>query len=255
MARRSLPLASPVGPAQVATASHQAFAAAFANDKSREQVVSAAEDASAWLSELTEQVAERIPLQQPIACSSGCAYCCHLKVLVTAPEAIRVVAYLRATLDPASFETLRAKVRETDSRTHAMTTDERAVAKIPCPLLDDGKCVAYEARPLACRSANSYDKDSCRRGFEHPELNVNIPSYQPETQIAGAIRSGISNGAGQNGLDGFLLELIAAVRVALDDPSVADTWGRGQPVFASAHDAEFAEHMRRLIEKMRANRP
>jgi hypothetical protein len=154
-------------------------------------------------------------------------------------------------LTPEQLATVRAKVIDADTHTRGMTSGQRAIEKLACPLLSEGRCVAYEARPLACRGANSYDAEACRRGYENPTEDAVIPTYDPAAQTADAVRSGISNGAGQNRLDGTLLELIAALKIALETPNAGKDWSRGKPVFVPAHDLEMQEIIRRAREGLR----
>ena len=56
-----------------------------------------ADDAFALYEEALRQVEARIPPSK-LACRDGCAYCCHLKVIVTPAEALRLGRVLRAKL-------------------------------------------------------------------------------------------------------------------------------------------------------------
>src|SRR5262249_34887036 len=105
-------------------------------------------------------------------------------------------------------------------------------------LLEEGRCIAYDARPLACRGVNSYDAAACERTFDHPDQDLAVPAYPPQAQIAGAIRAGIALGSTKNTLDGRLLELNPALRIALDDATLGDVWTKGKKCFSAARDRE-----------------
>lgn len=240
MTRRRLPLVSPFGPPAVVDAVQRTTVEALAASRTAEAAIALAVDATSWAEEATRAVKERIPPSREQACAAGCAYCCHVKVLVTAPEALAVAALLRDKLSPAELDRVRARVVATNRKTRGMSTELRARAKIPCPLLEDSRCLAYEARPVACWGANSFDAAACAQGFEHPEQDVGIPIYKPQGQIADAVRSGLANGLGESGLDAQLLELDAALAIALGQPAAGREWARGRPTFAPAHDREFA---------------
>jgi hypothetical protein len=242
MARRSLPIVGNVNPRSVREASARTLTRDLRRPFPRARAIEAAADAAVWSEELTSAVAELVPPDEPIACKAGCAYCCNLKVIVTAPEAIQIVDWLRARLDEGALAALRARVVATDDKTHGMTVEQRLKARIPCPLLAEDLCLVHEVRPLACRGGNSYDADVCRQTIDDPESAVEFRFYRPQVAINEALRAGMSTAATANQLDGTLLELIAALRMLLARPKLADEWGAGRrDALAGARDAEFAK--------------
>lgn len=244
MPRRALPIAQKFGPNDVVRAATEA-AAAMLSERSTAAALDAGDSTGAWVDDLVEAVAKRLPPQRPCACEPGCAYCCHLKVLVTAPEALALAAHLRATLDDAALASVRARVAASDARTHGLDTDARTAQREPCPLLEGGRCVGYAARPAACRGANSADVGACEQNFGGED--VPVPVYKAQLQIAEAVRIGVANGAMMCGLDGRPLELVAALRVALEDAAALEAWTRGEPVFEPALDAEADAAIRAML--------
>lgn len=240
---RRLPLAPTFGPPDVVRAASATVASLLSSTPGLVSAMDAAANAAAWAEELTARVAARIRPTRPIACAEGCAYCCHLKVLTTAPEAIRIAEYLRKSLAPDALAAVRDRVAKTDAVTRGMSMEERARARVPCPLLENGRCAAYPVRPLACRGANSYDAAACERGFHEPDAAPPLPFYKPQHQVMEALLAGVSNGAGANGLDGTPLELVAGLRIALESRGAATTWARGGPSFVPAHDRELVATM------------
>jgi putative zinc- or iron-chelating protein len=237
MATRRLPLAPRFGPNDVFAAVHGTAVQALMEGPPLEAAINLARDAGHWADDAVARVVERVPRGRALACSEGCSFCCHLKVLVAPQEALALAAHLRARDD---LDRVRGRVADTDARSRGMSHEERAHAKLPCPLLEDGRCVAYEARPLACRGAHSYDVDACRAAFDRPDVDSAIPFYKPQLQITEAVRAGLGAGAGYIRLDGRLLELVAALRIALEDESAAASWAAGGAPFAAAVDAELA---------------
>jgi Fe-S-cluster containining protein len=238
-AKRKLPLAPSFGPPAIVQAVEQAAVAIFAEGRGADGAVELGAEAGAWADDLTDEVRARLPPARALACAEGCAHCCHLKVLATPPEVLRLVAHLRATRSKEELQPIRERVAEADRKTRGLTAAERAAERLPCPLLEDGRCIAYEARPLACRGINSFDARACERTLDHPEEAVPLPLYQPQVQIADAVRTGVAVGAGRSTLDGRLLELNAGLRIALEDSGAGKVWVRGKNSFAPARDREI----------------
>jgi Fe-S-cluster containining protein len=242
MARRSLPIVGNVNPASVRESSAKLLTRDLRRPVSRARATEAATDAAAWSDEMTTALLEIVPPDRPIACKAGCAHCCRLKVLVTAPEAIRIADWLEARFDPGALDALRAHVADTDNRTHGMTVQQRLEAKIPCPLLAGERCLVHEVRPLSCRGGNSYDAGACQQSLEHPDRPAPFAFYRPQVAINESLRMGMSAAATANSLDGALLELISALRTLLARPKAGDEWGAGRrDALAVARDAEFAK--------------
>lgn len=92
-----------------------------------------------------------------VACTAGCAHCCHFPVGITWPEARALAEALRH--DNARQQAVLAAADAT-----AAVSWQQLVG-MPCPLLVDGRCACYEARPLPCRSLTSADATACRRAL------------------------------------------------------------------------------------------
>ena len=63
---------------------------------------------------------------------------------------------------------------------------------------------------------------------------VEIPTYAPQRQLCTFVLDGLRAGLAEAGLAHELLELAAALRVALSVPDAAERWLEGEPVFAPA---------------------
>jgi Fe-S-cluster containining protein len=74
-----------------------------------------------------------------LACRAGCEACCHVELEVSDVEA------------DAIREVLRQLPADVGARLAERARSPR-VEGGPCVMLEDGRCVVYEARPLVCRT-------------------------------------------------------------------------------------------------------
>lgn len=167
------------------------------------------------------------------ACSKGCSWCCSHKVGVTVPEVIAIVDRLEAS--PEHLEVVRAKAAELAKNPAIFSDSEKPRARIACALLDqDGSCGVYEVRPLPCRSWLSTDVESCKQHLDE--------RAEPKV-VLGAARSGRFIQLGLvKAMDDiqrfpYLVELTAALDIALNVPGAIEGWLAGEPVFEPASAA------------------
>ena len=71
---------------------------------------------------------------QTIDCRSGCSYCCHYHVYISAPEALAIAEHM--TSAPAAFlETVLAKLRANAAHVASLGLDQHMVTNIACAFL------------------------------------------------------------------------------------------------------------------------
>ncbi len=169
----------------------------------------------------------------PIACQKGCHWCCHLKVSVTAPEVFWIAAYLRREAPPSQLSAVSERAARLAQDPRIFSSDAKAEAHIPCPLLSDrGACSVHAVRPLTCRGYTSTDAEVCRRMLDDDSELVTV--NEPLARELAAVSLGLLAGIGAAGLQGELLELTAALHIALAEPDALPRWLAGEPVFAAA---------------------
>ncbi len=242
--KRPLPIVGPLGDASIIEAVRRGT-----QEMLREGMgaVETADQVFGWFEELVALATLRTPPSRTFACAAGCGYCCHLKVIVTPLEALRLGSYLHRKLSSAELGRLKKRVGEAVRRTRDATTYQRAAMRMPCVLLDgEGRCIAYEARPLACAGVTSYDAAQCRAGFESDD-DLPIDHYALQRSAAIAVAAGAGNASADMGRDPRGLELFKALRIVLDDPDAKSKWQRGLPVFETAVDRELAERIARGV--------
>ncbi|HKP10577.1 MAG TPA: YkgJ family cysteine cluster protein, partial [Blastocatellia bacterium] len=185
-------------------------------------------------SEYVQKSLETSPPAAPLACKQGCAWCCYVKVDVTAAEVFRIVEHLRASLSQEQLEVLQERVVATDEATRDLSADERLELSVPCPLLQNDLCSVYPVRPMPCRGMNSTDADSCEESWREPRTLRVIPQHPVIGYNYAVITQGLCRTLERAGLDGHLLELNAALRKALETPNAVEQWLGGEPLFGEA---------------------
>jgi hypothetical protein len=195
-------------------------------------VIEVAQEANAIAQSTLEKVHRAYPPPH-LDCKDGCDWCCYQNVGTSAPETIRIVEYLRQTLTPDEIERLKDRVVRLDEQKRAMTAARRKQAKLACPLLVDHRCSAYPVRPLTCWGCNSTDVRACELSVTTPGRGP-VPDYVPQRRLAAFVLDGLRAGLAEAKLHGDLLDLVAALRIALEVPSAAARWLAGEPIFAPA---------------------
>src|SRR5579863_10337927 len=90
------------------------------------------------------------PSKFSIACTKGCAFCCHVAVTASAPEIFLLASRIRE-FPNEQYEDALNRVRAADQRTRHMSSQQLGRNQIPCALLKENLCSVYESRPAACR--------------------------------------------------------------------------------------------------------
>jgi Fe-S-cluster containining protein len=167
------------------------------------------------------------------ACRKGCSYCCHMRAVVTAPEVLRIAAFIEETFSVEEREALARRVEATDDQARGMSDEAWGAARVPCPLLVSNECSVYSVRPLDCRAYNSHSVAACRSAFEsYAEWNVPVDAEHQSSYKS--VQAGLLRALAGSGRPASLLELTAALRILLGDPNAAVRWCAGENVFAAA---------------------
>lgn len=168
----------------------------------------------------------------PLACEAGCDYCCHLRVMATAPEVFALLDYLKSSLDPEAFERFEARVEAVDRHLRELPAKDILRTNIPCPALVDGRCSGYAARPLNCRSYHSLSKEACEDSFNHPEdLDRGHPEIKALAQVHSGGQAGFTAALERAGFDARQYELASALAEALRDPEARRRLEAGESAF------------------------
>jgi Fe-S-cluster containining protein len=185
-----------------------------------------------------------IDATEPPACSSGCAYCCHLRVSLRAHEALYLAAALVALPDERQRD-LRARLIRNAERVRSMTAAQHTQTPLRCALLAaDNTCSMYAQRPLACRRYHSMSVAACRKSFERPQdLSSRIAISNRRVVASVAQELAYRKVLEEARRDTVAYELNTALAEALDDPQGSlDRWLRGERAFLQALPGEAPEH-------------
>lgn len=95
-------------------------------------------------------------------CQKGCCHCCRYHILTNTAEIHALAQYVRRELSAVQIDALRDRTQQwhdwDNSRPGRFPTplaaEPAGLADYEhyCPLLVDGACIAYPARPLICRT-------------------------------------------------------------------------------------------------------
>lgn len=183
--------------------------------------------------DLSESGKESEPHPHPIACKEGCSACCYMRVHVTPLEVIYLAQHITRELSREGIQALKVRVEKADSLTHGMSDEEYGYLGVACPLLENNRCITYEARPLECRAYVSSDVDACKRALRD-YMTWNVPIDYSRYAIFKSVQAGTITGMADTERGYDLLELNAALKIALDNSGVCEQWLSGEPVFETA---------------------
>jgi Fe-S-cluster containining protein len=174
------------------------------------------------------KAAWRAEPRKALACRMGCAHCCHAWVSAKAPE----VLIAKAAIPQRERDAVRTAVEASFAVTGAAGVEDRARMAAPCPMLVQGRCRIYAARPATCRTAVSLDASICARAFLPDALPEDIPTPDFHLVMRRGYSIALAGALKQAGYDPVSYEFVAAMRAALAREDAEAAWLAGEDVFA-----------------------
>ena len=156
---------------------YQLAQTAIGNGLSNHTLFAAIESLYAAIDGLNDSIialAERQNIK--VACFKGCHWCCHQAVFANSYELHYLSEKIKANFSIATVASLINKANEKHAITSRLDEEQVLKYKSPCPLLADGACSFYAARPMACRIYLSTKLETCLEFFHHPENESSFPA-------------------------------------------------------------------------------
>jgi hypothetical protein len=169
--------------------------------------------------------------ERGLACQRGCHWCCYLRVTTTPLEVLYIMDHLRSKFDPDAMSALQERVRAMDTVTRGLDGEGRAALMQLCPLADEGECLVYPVRPVACRFYHSLDASDCQETLVDQCREVRV--RKDLVGMGVAVSAGLRVGLSQVGLKNPALELITGLRVTMGGKGdgLAERWLGGESLF------------------------
>lgn len=113
--------------------------------------------------------------QKP-ACKKGCHWCCHQPVFALDYELEYLRDFIAMNFDSSTQKQIAVRADEKRRKLENLSGDSLLNSKFPCPLLENGVCIAYTARPVACRIYLSSNLETCIKFYQNPDDENSVPA-------------------------------------------------------------------------------
>ena len=154
-----------------------------------------------------------------VACFNGCHWCCHQVVFANSYELHYLSEQIKTKFSPYELNELISRTDNKLDKTTLLTEDELLNFKSPCPLLENGSCSAYTARPMACRIYLSMKLETCLEFYNHPENETNYPALIEFPLRAGQMMNeGFRAALKEIGVDTAEFRLESGLEIVLKNP-------------------------------------
>ena len=111
-----------------------------------------------------------------VACHKGCHWCCHQAVYANSYELHYLSEKIKLRFPAQKVLQLMEAAKAKQAVTSKLNEEEVSTYKSPCPLLENGACSIYDARPMACRIYLSTQLKTCTEFYQQPENKLNYPA-------------------------------------------------------------------------------
>ena len=176
-----------------------------------------------------------------VACRAGCNYCCHVPLGVQAHEVLLAANHIKTHFNSGEIVGVIESAAAHRKRIATMPVTEYWRALQPCPLLRDGSCSIYEARPEVCRAHHGSNAQVCKINLENHNKTYLSSVLEPLRSRMFGIMLGIDQAVAEAGFDGRAYDFGSALHEALTNSSCAYLWGRKMQTFPDSCREKPAE--------------
>ena len=172
-------------------------------------------------------------LPEPLDCKPGCHYCCYNLPVVTPPEALLMGHHAEQIFTDQEKIEITGRINQILKRIDGLSPYEVAMIRheLPCIFLEDAMCLAYEVRPIVCRTCTSTSADHCKMIFESRNHRARLKCYQKIREIYQTFQEKLVNSCKEMGCQSNLLYVAEAVRDYFKHPGPMEAWIQGEMVF------------------------
>ena len=167
-----------------------------------------------------------------IECRKGCYLCCSQAVLVLPYEVLYIASFIKNHLSKDEQDEIYGRVIKKDNITSHMKVQEFLSYKDTCPMLKNGVCMVYEARPMACRTYLSSSSAGCKTEFDNPkDIDIFPDLYEFTIRAGRMINEGISAYLIENQVFPTEWQIESSLHTAFEDESAFERWCKGENIF------------------------
>lgn len=114
--------------------------------------------------------------KQTIDCKKGCDFCCYQPVFALDYELDFLNSFVLQNFSEEEQKKIKIQANNNRLKLAKLSDAEILNSKQACPILKNGACSAYTARPMACRIYLSSEVKSCQIFYNDPKNTTSYPA-------------------------------------------------------------------------------
>jgi Fe-S-cluster containining protein len=147
------------------------------SDNNKEVLFESISEMYSSIDSLIETLTEfAVKQNQRIDCTKDCEWCCHQPVFALDYELEFLNDFICRNFSEETQTEIKKRAGKKNNKLSMLKEIDLLNAKYPCPLLENGACIAYQARPMACRIYLSGNVNSCLNFYHKPQNKTSIPA-------------------------------------------------------------------------------